>query len=75
MKLSDLNPAIETYKVLVLDCPCGGKHKLRLPLGPGRHEWTAIGDLANLSLKPTIMCDCWEGLITDGKVITCPKDR
>ena len=70
MKLSELNAAIETHKVLVMDCPCGGKHKLRLPIGAEKHEWSATGDIKNLTLKPSIISDCWEGLIKNGEVLT-----
>jgi hypothetical protein len=70
MKLANLNPKIEERKVLVCDCPCGGKHKLRLTLGTDRDEWTATGQLSDLTVKPSIVCDCWRGFITNGEIVT-----
>lgn len=70
MKLSDLNPKIELQKVLVCDCPCGGGHKLRIPFGTEQSEWKCTGQLPNISIKPSILTDCWHGFITNGEIVT-----
>jgi hypothetical protein len=69
MKLEELHPVIESKKILVIDCPCGTGHRIPLPIGEGKDEWTMKGKLENLSLEPSIEVGCWSGFIKDGKVV------
>jgi hypothetical protein len=70
LKLAELNPKIDLQKVLVFDCPCGQGHKLRLPMGPEKTQWTATGDLANLTLTESVEVGCWHGFIKKGEIIS-----
>ena len=70
MKLSELNPVIESKKVLTINCPCLTGHRIPLPIGEGSNEWTMKGTLENLTLDPSIETGCWSGWIKNGKVVS-----
>jgi hypothetical protein len=70
MKLSELNPKIESVRVLVFDCPCGGGHKLRIPIGSEKDQWEMTGKLETLTLRPSIEAGCWHGFVTNGEIVT-----
>jgi hypothetical protein len=89
VKLTDLNPVWTTpvgghepngVQILVLDCPCGRGHRLRLPLGsPGQSQRTDTetgcfvwqrdsNDFATLTLYPSVRTSCCHVHISKGEV-------
>lgn len=81
MKLSDLKPKL-TDTTLTFRCPACGEHSISIPVdrtGPGSATppvWTARGELATLTVRPSIDAttgpSCrWHGFITDGEATAC----
>lgn len=69
MRITDLNPQMKAG-VLILDCPCGGGHKLRVSIGTSDFQWQMEGGLASCTLSPSIRAQCWHGHIINGEVTT-----
>lgn len=74
MKLSNLNPKLGSDSVLVFDCPCGKcGGRIRVPLAPATdskgQSWQHTGELANLTLVPSVNAGCWHGHIQNGEIV------
>lgn len=75
MQLAILRPRVKDG-VLIMDCPCGGDHNLRVPIVPERANkngchWTMQGELPEVTITPSIDLEGhWHGTIEKGVVNT-----
>jgi Family of unknown function (DUF6527) len=90
VKLTDLNPVWTTpegghepngVRILVIDCPCGQKHRRRIPLGQPKMKefrdaettcfvWQCTSyDLAGMTLYPSLDFGCWHGYVKNGELL------
>lgn len=69
-RLADLEPKLVgsvANGILIFDCPNGGHHRVRVPLGG---QWEASGQFPdNLTVFPSIAeKNCWHGWIINGAI-------